>query len=796
MKISYSWIKDFLDINLTIDEVAETLTMLGLEAEISTNFDELKEIIVGEIQAIKKHPNADRLNICKVFDGVNTLSVVCGANNVSKGIKIAFSPVDSVLPGNFKIKEAKIRGEISKGMICSERELGISDEHDGIMILDENAICGQSLPDYFSTNNDLITLDITPNRADCFSHLGVARDLAAKLHLNLNEPDFSTLPKTADISSMIEISMDDLKDCPRYVGGIIQNVKIKESPDWLKKKLESVGIRSINNLVDISNYVMMEIGQPTHFFDLDKIKNKKILVRRARDGEKITTLDEIERSVNNDVMLITDGESPIAVAGIMGGFDSAINENTKNVLIECAYFNPATIRKSSKSLNMITDASKRFERGVDFNAPVLAFWRIVHFIDELNCGEWIPDIMDTYPEKIETNEIVLKKKLINEIAGVNIPNDFVVKTLSSLGCRIYEKDDLTCSPPSWRPDLTRDIDLAEEVIRVYGYDNIKSSNNYTSIMNFDDFDPHHNLDKINNSLIGLGFYQVFNNSLQTKEEAYFYSGNKDLIEMKNPLSDKMTHLRYSLIHGLMQNIEHNFNNGIHDLMLFEHGNTFSYSDSKRLGIDEVQTLTGILHGNYQEKSVHNSKSKAFDYFILKGLMISFFKKIGIKDLHFIENEMDIKYFTYSYSIKYKNEMLGYMGLLSSDISKKFNFKFDDVYAFSIENLDNLFNIMNTSKLFKKIIPYPPIERDLNFVIDSDLTSGSIIDFILSKKFDFLINIVPVSIFKHSTLGLNKKALSLNLIFQSDSKTLEDKVVNPIIDGIIEVVSKKFNAKLR
>ena len=796
MKISYSWIKDFLDINLTIDEVAETLTMLGLEAEISTNFDELKEIIVGEIQAIKKHPNADRLNICKVFDGVNTLSVVCGANNVSKGIKIAFSPVDSVLPGNFKIKEAKIRGEISKGMICSERELGISDEHDGIMILDENAICGQSLPDYFSTNNDLITLDITPNRADCFSHLGVARDLAAKLHLNLNEPDFSTLPKTADISSMIEISMDDLKDCPRYVGGIIQNVKIKESPDWLKKKLESVGIRSINNLVDISNYVMMEMGQPTHFFDLDKIKNKKILVRRARDGEKITTLDEIERSVNNDVMLITDGESPIAVAGIMGGFDSAINENTKNVLIECAYFNPATIRKSSKSLNMITDASKRFERGVDFNAPVLAFWRIVHFIDELNCGEWIPDIMDTYPEKIETNEIVLKKKLINEIAGVNIPNDFVVKTLSSLGCRIYEKDDLTCSPPSWRPDLTRDIDLAEEVIRVYGYDNIKSSNNYTSIMNFDDFDPHHNLDKINNSLIGLGFYQVFNNSLQTKEEAYFYSGNKDLIEMKNPLSDKMTHLRYSLIHGLMQNIEHNFNNGIHDLMLFEHGNTFSYSDSKRLGIDEVQTLTGILHGNYQEKSVHNSKSKAFDYFILKGLMISFFKKIGIKDLHFIENEMDIKYFTYSYSIKYKNEMLGYMGLLSSDISKKFNFKFDDVYAFSIENLDNLFNIMNTSKLFKKIIPYPPIERDLNFVIDSDLTSGSIIDFILSKKFDFLINIVPVSIFKHSTLGLNKKALSLNLIFQSDSKTLEDKVVNPIIDGIIEVVSKKFNAKLR
>ena len=796
MKISYSWIKDFLDINLTIDEVAETLTMLGLEAEISTNFDELKEIIVGEIQAIKKHPNADRLNICKVFDGVNTLSVVCGANNVSKGIKIAFSPVDSVLPGNFKIKEAKIRGEISKGMICSERELGISDEHDGIMILDENAICGQSLPDYFSTNNDLITLDITPNRADCFSHLGVARDLAAKLHLNLNEPDFSTLPKTADISSMIEISMDDLKDCPRYVGGIIQNVKIKESPDWLKKKLESVGIRSINNLVDISNYVMMEMGQPTHFFDLDKIKNKKILVRRARDGEKITTLDEIERSVNNNVMLITDGESPIAVAGIMGGFDSAINENTKNVLIECAYFNPATIRKSSKSLNMITDASKRFERGVDFNAPVLAFWRIVHLIDELNCGEWIPDIMDTYPEKIETNEIVLKKKLINEIAGVNIPNDFVVKTLSSLGCRIYEKDDLTCSPPSWRPDLTRDIDLIEEVIRVYGYDNIKSSNNYTSIMNFDDFDPHHNLDKINNSLIGLGFYQVFNNSLQTKEEAYFYSNKKDLIEMKNPLSDKMTHLRYSLIHGLMQNIEHNVNNGIHDLMLFEHGNTFSYSDSKRLGIDEVQTLTGILHGNYQEKSVHNSKSKAFDYFILKGLMISFFKKIGIKDLHFIENEMDIKYFTYSYSIKYKNEMLGYMGLLSSDISKKFNFKFDDVYAFSIENLDNLFNIMNTSKLFKKIIPYPPIERDLNFVIDSDLTSGSIIDFILSKKFDFLINIVPVSIFKHSTLGLNKKALSLNLIFQSDSKTLEDKVVNPIIDGIIEVVSKKFNAKLR
>ena len=394
MKISYSWIKDFLDINLTIDEVAETLTMLGLEAEISTNFDELKEIIVGEIQAIKKHPNADRLNICKVFDGVNTLPVICGANNVSKGIKIAFSPVDSVLPGNFKIKEAKIRGEISKGMICSERELGISDEHDGIMILDKNAICGQSLPDYFSTNNDLITLDITPNRADCFSHLGVARDLAAKLPLNLNEPDFSTLPISSNISSMIEINMDDIKDCPRYVGGIIQNVKIKESPDWLKKKLESVGIRSINNLVDISNYVMMEMGQPTHFFDLDKIKNKEILVRRARDGAKITTLDEIERSVNSNVMLITDGESPIAVAGIMGGFDSAINENTKNVLIECAYFNPATIRKSSKTLNMITDASKRFERGVDIDNCLYALKRASSLIKMITGANISSDIYD------------------------------------------------------------------------------------------------------------------------------------------------------------------------------------------------------------------------------------------------------------------------------------------------------------------------------------------------------------------------------------------------------------------
>ena len=796
MKISYTWLKEFIQTDLSLNDISDTLTMLGIESEILLKTDELCDIIVGEIISIKKHPNADRLNLCEVNDGTSLLPVVCGANNVKEGIKIAFSPVGSMLPGNFKIKEAKIRGEISKGMICSERELCISDEHDGIMILNDSAVCGQSFNDYLSFNYDSLDLDITPNRPDCFSHIGIARDLCAKLRIPLILPNYTSKDITSDISSNISVEIENKNDCPRYIAGIIENVNVSISPNWLKKKIESVGLRSINNLVDISNYIMIEMGQPTHFFDYDKLKTKKILIRKGQEGEKITTLDDIDRSVGPDQLLITDGKIPIAIAGIMGGQDSAITKETKNILIESAFFNPTVIRKSAKSLNMSTDASKRFERGADINGSKAAFWRAISMIEDISGGQWIPAINDNYPLKLSIKDIELSSKLIKEISGITIPDNFINETLSAIGCKVSKhKNSWVCVPPSWRPDITRDIDLIEELIRLFGYNKIPSNNYFKTFMNYNDPDPQSFLNKINNALIGLGFSQAYNNSLQSKEEAEFYQ-KENLVIMKNPLSDKMTHLRSSLLHGLFKNIDHNINNGIEDIMIFEHGTVFTRSSSEPLGIAEKNHLCGLVHGKLTNKSIHIKEDESFNLFNLKGLVTNFFAKIGIRDIKFLENNISKSDFDYSLSINHIDKELGFMGKVSTSISREFDLNLKNTYAFQLNDLNQIISMATKTPKFKKINPFPIIERDLNFIIRNNIKVGEVIELIRKNGHDLIKNVVPISIYNHDSFGKDNKAISFNIIFQSPTKTLEDKLVNPIIDEIIKVVCKNFNAKLR
>ena len=398
MRISISWLKEFIDFSLSNEEISDKLTMLGLEAEEGYNTSNLEDLIIGEIKDIIKHPNADKLNLCKVYDGQNTLPVVCGAPNVELGQKIVLAPVGSTLPGNFKIKKAKIRGEISQGMICSEKEVNISDEHDGIMVLNMDASPGDLFIDYLNNHLGALELDITPNRPDCFSHLGVARDLAAKLNIDINTPSYDKRSFSKNIAKdMIKVSFENPEDCPRFVAGIVKNVKVGRSPDWLRHKLELAGQRSINNVVDISNFVLLEMGQPSHIFDYDKIESKEILIRRATKGEKIKTLDEESRKLTPDELLITNGTKPIAIAGIMGGLSTSVNGRSSTLLIECAYFNPPVIRKGAKNLGMSTEASKRFERGADPNGTEKAMWRIIQLLEDIANGEWVPGIVDPYP---------------------------------------------------------------------------------------------------------------------------------------------------------------------------------------------------------------------------------------------------------------------------------------------------------------------------------------------------------------------------------------------------------------
>ena len=795
MRISIDWLKELVTTNDSIEEIANTLTMLGLEAESGVDYTQLKDIIIGEVLERTKHPNADRLNLCTVFDGKVELPIVCGAPNVDKGQKIALAPVGAILPGDFKINKAKIRGEVSQGMICSEKELGISDEHEGIMVLPSHAKAGQDFTEFYLNNSSSIDLDITPNRADCFSHLGVARDFAAKKGIEINLPDFDSKPFNKNLASKkISVTIENTDECPRYIAGIVNNVKVKNSPKWLKERLESIGQRSINNIVDISNYVMMEMGQPTHMFDYDQFGSKEILIRRGKKNESIITLDEVERKVSPNELLITNGKIPVAIAGVIGGSVSAVSNNTTTLIIESAYFDPPTVRKSAKSINLSTDASKRFERGADPNAAELAFWRIIGLLEEYADAEWVPGIIDKYPNPISTPDLLLRRDKVDLVSGITIKDDFIENSLRMIGCDIEKNgDSWNCKPPTWRPDIEREIDLIEEIIRLYGYDKITSNYHYQSFMENDIVDPYANIDKICNVLNGLGFTQVFNNTLLSKKEVSL--DNIEAVNVLNPLSDKMTHLRTSLIQSLLKTADFNNNNGKKDLMLFELGNVFNKTGVGLNGINETFQLSAITLGNMINASVHQNNHVESDFFIIKGAIKNLLDRLHIGTSELDTEHNNIKY-EKSFLINLNKKTIGHYGKISPKISKNLDLDILDIFAFEI-NLDIVIKMMSQSQLsYNPIIYYPKVERDINFVLDEKIEIGKILETIHKNNYKILNNVLPQNIFRHESLGSNKKSVTFNFVFQHPSKTLEDKDVNLVINEIINVVSKNFSAKLR
>ena len=795
MRISINWIKEFIDISSSNEEISEQLTMLGLEAEASYDISSLSDIIIGEVKDKIKHSNADKLNLCKVYDGNNILPVVCGAPNVETGQKIAFAPVGAILPGDFIISKAKIRGEISQGMICSEKEMGISDEHDGIMVLDVDATPGEPFINYLNNFLATLELDITPNRPDCFSHMGIARDLAVKLNKNIKTPSYKKRLFEKNLTKeMINISFENPDDCPRYIAGIVEDVKVGPSPDWLKLKLESIGQRSINNVVDISNFVLLEMGQPSHIFDYDKIQSKEILIRRGKKGEKIVTLDEQSRSLSQNELLITNGKIPIAIAGIMGGLNTVVTDKTSRVLVECAYFNAPTIRKGAKALGMSTEASKRFERGADPNGAENAYWRIIQLLEEVANGKWIPGIVDPYPKKINQDSIGLTRKKLNILSGCEIADSMVVKSLTKLGCLVKVKNGgWACIPPSWRPDLEREVDLIEEVIRIYGYDNIPSTFNYEGILNNKGTDPHISLSKIINILSGFGFSQIFSNSLQSSRKISALDFKS--VKMINPLSDKMSQMRTSLFQGLLDTANFNFKNGNPNTMLFEWGNVFEQKAKGLKGIEEKFQLSGIGHGLYMKPSVHSDKSQPISFHLIKGVIVGLFNSLNINDFSFELIEQNTVGLKDAHVIKVNSDIIGYMGQLSSKFNNLLNLDIGKTYGFQFD-LNQLMKLADLESKYKPVIVYPSMTRDLNFLLNESVRVGDLIMTINKNGKGILTKSEPLNIFRDSSIGKENKAVAVNLIFQSSKKTLEDKDVNPVIDEIIRVVSKKYSAKLR
>ena len=799
MLISINWLKNYIEINdLSTERIVDLITNAGLEVEEVTDYGKrFENMVVGFVKEKKKHPNADKLSVCLVTDGEKDYNVVCGAPNVDAGQKVPFAKVGSIIPnGNFEIKKAKLRGEVSEGMICAEDELGLGDDHSGIMVLDPNLKEGTKLSEALGLNDVVMEISITPNRSEALSHYGIARDLAAVLGRESNLPKFDLIEDGDDIKSLASIEIENTIDCPRYSAKVVTGVTIQESPEWLKQRLIAVGSRPINNVVDVTNFILNELGQPLHAFDLEQLAGNKIVVKSAGDEVKnFTTLDSKERNMNHDDLLIWDGAKPVAIAGVMGGENSEVTESTKNILIESAYFRPSAVRKTSKQLGLSTEASYRFERGTNPDQTLFAAERAAQLIAEISGGKIAKGFIDVYPNKIPSRRIELRHKRITKILGFEVDKSKVEAIMHNLGFTIEEKNDdkIIIDVPPFRHDIEREIDLVEEVIRVHGYENIPLVNKVSVTLD-EKVNEYAFTDQTRNILVGLGLNEIVTNSLFNRELADEH-GNS--IPVLSPQSYEMSNLRTSLITGMLQTISKNLKVKENDLALFEIGRTFVKKNEVINSFDdfteEEHLLIGVT-GNSNSKEWY-SDSRKTDIYDLKGIAEAFIKEISldnqITDSYYHEENL---YFEYNFSKMFFEEVVGTGGKLKSDYLKNFDIK-QDVYIFDF-NISKLKKIKKSVKKFSQLLKYPKIERDLAFVLDKDIDSQKVIDVILKNSSKLLKNVKLFDIFESDSLGKDKKSLAFELEYFDEAKTLtEDEVENEFWKAI-EVVKKEFNASLR
>lgn len=793
MQISIHWLKRYVDIHETPEELAEMLTILGFEAEDGIDVSSINNVVTAHVITVDKHPNADKLKICTVDDGTETYQVICGAPNVRPGLNVLLARIGAEFSDGFKIKKAKLRGVESFGMLCSEKELNLSDDHSGIMELPEQVEPGIPFQQYYNGQLASIELDITPNRPDTLSHYGIAREIAIKTGRELRP--FSTYePKIIkNAEEQVEVVIDDPNGCPRYIAGVVKNVAMGPSPDWMVHCLTSAGQRSINNVVDISNFVLLEMGHPTHIFDYRLIPSKVIGVRRAKEGQIFTTLDEEEHKLNSEHLLITDGENPIALAGIMGGLNTAVKDDTNTILIESAYFDPITIRKGSKSLGMLTEASRRFERGADIDGAYTAFWRVVELLEEYAGGELASEVVDNYAKQLRRPAIQLRKDRAQSLLGFDFSDTFIEDTMDRLGVQIQKSETgkWSCIPPTFRPDLEREIDLIEEIVRIHGYDQIPDNLNFSSLYPEEEPDSTSKLKDVFNILKGFGFQQCYNNSLQSLKVAGLSGATP--VETINPLGEQMAVLRTCLFPGLLQNLEYNSNVGQKDIMLFEYGQIHHQEGEGFENIVETSLIAGVTSGLYAKKDVHSNRDISQDLFLLKGSITALIKSLlGVNPNYRSTQSVALKN---AFEIFVNNTSIGKIGHISDTYIKELGIDVKSINGFEFF-VTPLLELLSAPTYYHRVSPYPQIKRDLNFIFDEATAAQDIINAIRAKEFEHLISIVPANVFRHESLGFGKKSIVFNFTFQHDARTLEDTEVNSVINEIISVVKSGFDGKLR
>ncbi len=798
MKISYNWLKEYIDLTgITLEQLIHDLTMAGLEVESSENKGEqLKGFIVGKVVTKEKHPNADKLSVCLVDTGSEVSQIVCGAPNVSAGQTVPVAlPGAVVASSGMQIKKAKLRGVESNGMICSEVELGVGDDHSGIMVLPDDLKAGTPLAEALGLDDIILEIGITPNRPDALSHIGVARDISAIYNRPLLNPYTKLQPDATDNSDKFKIIIEDSELCPRYSAKIVQGGKVADSPEWLQKKIKAVGLRPINNIVDITNFILYESGQPIHAFDLDKLNKNTIIVKRAGAISTFTTLDSKKRELPPDALMICDGEKPVAIAGVMGGENSEVTSSTVNVLIESAFFNAGSIRKTAKSLGLSTDASYRFERGTDPQITALVAKRAAELIQQVAGGTIINTVIDIYPGEKPPLKVEFRYNRCKQILGYEIPHESIKSIIRNLGFVIVNEDDyrIEVVVPTFRPDIEREIDIIEEVARIFGYDKIPTVDSIAvpaiKIEDEQEFET-----AIRDFLIGYGLNEILNNSFMSKN----LTGSPiQPISVLNPQNADMVLLRTSLVPGMLETIRNNIYVSEKSLAFFEIGKVFELKNPELKGFDdfqEKQSLVIALTGNAQEKEWY-SNARQFDFFDAKGivsvLLDKFFADESKGELPVNEGNYLYEYYL-DYTLKGKG--CARIGKVKKEILKENGIE-QTVFLCEID-IEYLKKIIPSRKVYRELLRFPKVYRDMALITDREVSANSIKNFILDGRFTILKKVTIFDLFESESLGVGKKSLAFNLEFYDSNRTLSDEEVETVFKKIIKEVTEKFNAVLR
>lgn len=798
MLISLNWLKQYVDLEgIDINEMENALTMIGQEVEkIEIKGENLDKVITARIVEKEMHPDSDHLTICKVDTGSQIVQVVCGAPNHKAGDKVALAQVGARLSPDFIIKKGKIRGAESDGMLCSEAELGIGADESGIIILPTDTPVGMPFREYMGLNDVVFELEITPNRPDCLSHIGIAREVAAYYNKKVKYPETGINGEASEkTSDNIEVSIENTDLSKRYAARILKGVTVKESPEWLKERIEAVGLRSINNIVDVSNFVLMEMNQPNHVFDLDKIEGGVIRVRNAHEGEKFVTLDEQERNLKEEDIVIADAKKTIALGGVMGGLNSEVGSETKNILLEVAHFNPQNIRKTSRRLGLSSDASYRFERGINRGNIVNVINRLANLIQEVAGGEILEGTVDVFIEPAQGYITELSLERLNRFVGKAIPREEVIKILANLEIEVKDNgESLILTPPSYREDLENEQDYYEEIIRMYGFDNIENILPKVEINEKTVIDTTKLADAVKLAASASGLKEVINYSFVPKDAMekirHTRTTEENLIDVLKPITEDFVTLRPTLLYSLIKNAKDNMNRNVANIRFFEVSRTFEKSSV--LAKEEVKL--GIILAGEDSKTVWNPKPQMYDFYDIKGVIEDIFSKLKFKNYQLRRSQQTEFHPGRSVDVFVGKEYIGSFGEIHPDVLENFDLGKKSVLVGEF-SIDLIKKYIGKAVSYQGIVKYPSVPRDLALVMDEGIMVGDVLRTI--EKADNKIEKVELfDIYRGAGVASGKKSVAISIILRDKNKTLEEKKINDTVEKIIAKVGRDYNAELR